>query len=65
MTKTPPSDVLRHTHTQARVSDSERTTHDRLQRLRERCRQAQRDNTEDPMPGIMLGVLDLLGDKLP
>lgn len=63
--KTPPSEVLQRTHTQARVKDAERSTESRIVRLRDRCRAAQRDNPDDPMPGIVLGVLDLLGDKLP
>jgi len=54
------------THTQARVTDSRRSTDARIQRLRDRCKAAQNaDNREDLVLPILQGILDLLDDTLP
>lgn len=33
---------------------------DKIERLRERVRQAQQANPDDPVPGILQGIVDLL-----
>lgn len=42
----------------------ERSRRDRIARLRERLKQARDANPEDPVPGILAGILDLLEDEL-
>ena len=36
----------------------------RIDRLRERVKQARDANPNDPLPGILQGILDLLEDEL-
>jgi hypothetical protein len=43
---------------------AKRSRSDRIARLRERVKQAAAANREDPIPGILQGVLDLLEDEL-
>lgn len=41
-----------------------RSCSERIARLRERVKQAAAANPDDPMPGIVAGMLDLLEDEL-
>lgn len=41
---------------------TERTKRERIRRLRERLAQAKIENPDDPLCGIVAGVLDLLED---
>ena len=48
----------------AAAERKERSRRDRIARLRQRVRDAAAANRDDPLPGILAGILDLLEDEL-